>query len=94
MSSAELQLLNLHLNFGLMKSLNYIAFNFTQVCVFLSSLVQFTGMLQILILMASETEARYTSVERIQSYMKVRLLNNFVKSFATLPPPLSCLPIF
>ncbi|XP_071838057.1 ATP-binding cassette sub-family C member 5-like [Apostichopus japonicus] len=36
----------------------------------LSYTIQFTGMLQILILMASETEARYTSVERIQSYMK------------------------
>ncbi len=36
----------------------------------LSYTIQFTGMLQILILMASETEARFTSVERIQSYMK------------------------
>lgn len=36
----------------------------------LSYTIQFTGMLQLLILMASETEARFTSVERIQSYMK------------------------
>ncbi|XP_030837608.1 multidrug resistance-associated protein 5 isoform X1 [Strongylocentrotus purpuratus] len=32
--------------------------------------VQLTGMFQMLVLMASETEARFTSVERIQSYMK------------------------
>lgn len=32
--------------------------------------IQLTGMFQMLVLMASETEARFTSVERIQSYMK------------------------
>ncbi len=48
---------------------------FYDFCYVALSFFQITGMLQLMVLMASETEARFTSAERIVNYIKVGFIN-------------------
>lgn len=45
---------------------------------------QLTGLFQFTVRLASETEARFTSVERINHYIKVRMLQAFLAPFGVL----------